>query len=293
MTAEPIAKVIADIKTGKVQAPAGRELEYFTSRLVPAAEGAIAVDATAIYQALAKTKKPVYLYEDHPCIAPPWTSAFICFVNQHGNVVAMQVLARKKNSGTPEWEPTPHGTKHHVVEWDRVRWIVETFIWLGGKSGKGESVQTTGPVHAWQYAIYQDGAPADIRWIQLQPDYPMTHWDMAALVLLGALNFCNCVNVKLVEPVRSRPERRRLEKIGVQVHTINVFSTSNFSREKNPAANKGVPLTNVRGHFAKYGSEYNRGLLFGRIAGRFFIPQHARGSADLGISQANYILRAK
>jgi hypothetical protein len=247
------------------------------------------VDATAIYRSLADNPKPVYLYEDHPCIAPPWMNAAICYANEHGNVIVMQSTATElaKNERRELWEPAD------PVEWDRVRWAVDTCVWIGGHSkALGGSFQTAGPVHVWRSAVYENGEPADLHWVQLVPEYPLENWEMAHLVLLGALNFMNCRNVELVEPTRERHERKRLTRLGVRVHTISVFPVGRSTRNGPKAAGTGggVPLTSVAGHFAHYGPEYGRGLLFGRLSGRYWIPQHARGAVEHGQSEADYRL---
>jgi len=250
-------------------------------------ETATVIDATAIYASLVRDERPVYFYEDHPCIAPPWPSAAICYVNQHGNVIVMQSTARRRgeDDDTAEWEETAE-----PMDWSMVRWIIDTFVWLGGRSGRGDAIGTLGPVHMWRFAVFASGQPADLRWVHLRPEYPLEHWDMAHLVLLGALNFMNCRNVKLVEPQRPRPERRRLARTGVIVQTINVFPVGRSTRGSGGGSSEGSPLTSVRGHFAAYGPEHGRGLLFGRLAGRFWIPQHARGSAERGETQSDYRL---
>ena len=284
MTAEPIAAVIADLRACRVR-PATDDHELAATALARAVAPTV-VDATTIYESLAANERPVYLYEDHPCIAPPWDSAAICYVNQHGNVIVMQATAERRKEGAgAKWDETAE-----PVDWAWVPWIIETFVWIGGRGGDGRAIPTFGPTHLWQAAVYEGGQPADLRWVHLCPDYPREHWDMAHLVLLGALNFMNCRNVELMEPQRPRPERRRLARLGVTVRTINVFPVSRSSRGAGAGSREGVPLASVRGHFASYGPEYGRGLLFGRHAGRFWIPQHARGSAEQGESQASYRL---
>lgn len=282
--AEPIAAVIADLRAKRVQP--GVEEPVIVGTALRLASTATVVDATALYESLVAQDRPVYLYEDHPCVSPPWPSAAICYVNQHGNVIVMQANARERpRLGVPEWEPA------EPVEWERVRWTIDTFVWIGGRAGTGVALPTTGPVHMWQFAVYEGGQPADLRWVHLCPEYPMELWDMAHLVLLGALNFMNCRNVHLVEPTRPRAERRRIARTGVVVRTINVFPVGRSSQGTGAGQGLGTPLASVRGHFASYGPEYGRGLLFGRLAGRFWIPQHARGAAEHGESQADYRLR--
>lgn len=238
------------------------------------------VDATAIYHSLLAKDDPVALYEDHPCISPPWDEAAISYVNEHGNVIVMHASSFPLRS---PWET------ENVVEWERVRWEVCIFVWIGGRRGDGSAMPTSGPVHMWQLAVYDDGEPADVHWVHLVPEYPMERWDMAQLVVLGALNFVNCRNVVLIDPIRPRAEARRIARTGITVHTINVLPTGSTSRglKGDPV---GVPITSVRGHFACYGERYGRGLLFGKLSGRFWIPQHARGDAAVGESRHDFRL---
>lgn len=287
MTAEAIAEVVADLRAGRVRFPMDRSLAR-DALLVAKVATETVVDATAIYRSLVAAERPVYLYEDHPCISPPWDAAAICYVNEHGNVMVMAALA-SPFGGREKWEDD--WVPDEPIEWDRLRWILNTFLWLGGRSGDGQPFPTAGPIHMWRFAIYEDGQPADLRWVHLCPELDMKQWDMAHLTLLGSLNFLNCRNVELVDPVRPRGERRRLERIGVTVKTINVFPAGRTSRSASRAEPLGVPLTTVRGHFAHYGPQYGRGLLFGRHAGRFWHPQTSRGTADLGERRHDYALR--
>lgn len=279
MTAEAIAKVVADIRSGRVLVPKGG----------PNPEGIgdfewPVVDATSIYHSIVAKDEPVWIYEDHPCIAPPWDAAAICYVNEHGNVIV--ILYAAPTADHIRWE-----SDANEVDWDRVRWKLHAYVYVGGRSSVRGPTPTTGPVHLWQFAIYENGEPADLHWVQLLDSYPMEYWDMAQLVLLGALNFLNCRNVELVEPYRPRPEKRRIARTGVTVSTISVFPISRSTRSRGENASSGVPLTSVRGHFASYGPEYDRGLLFGKIAGRFWIPSYARGQAEHGKSEHDYLLR--
>jgi hypothetical protein len=294
-SAEAIARVVADLRADRIRTPpAGLrpdgdpEAFHAVARMMASDPDGPVVDATGIYQPLADHPQGVAVYEDHPCIAPPWPTAVLCYVNEHGNVMAMTLTTREFEPADRRqlWEPydsiDPHGTRvDHTVDWSRVRWVTEVLVWVGGRSKAIGPVLTTGPMHMWRLAVYDDGVPADYRWIQLLPGYDQTKWDMAQLVVLGALNFLNCRNVELVEPVRPRAEARALARAGVRVSEINVFPVGRSSRS-GPARTHGVPLTSVRGHFARYGPAYDRGLLFGRYEGRFWIPQHARGDREHG-----------
>ena len=118
------------------------------------------------------------------------------------------------------------------------------------------------------------------------PQYPMEYWDMAHVTLLGALKFMNCRNVELVDRQRPRAQARRIARTGVTVKTLNVFPAGRSSRSSSKeGTSAGVPLTSVRGHFTSYGPAYDRGLLFGKYEGRFWVPSYARGSAEHGEHQ--------
>ncbi len=283
MTAEPIARVINDLHHGRI-----RHLlaDQVVNRV--AAERAQAtttvVDATPIYSSLVAKDRPVDLYGDHPCIAPPWDHAFICYVNEHGNVVAMQLTAEP-------WPPGLRWDTPNTIAWDELRWRLDALVWIGGRS-QGADFPTTGPVHLMQYAVMPDGAPADLHYARLVPQYPLEHWDMAQMTLLASLNFLNCRNVEAVEPQRRRPERRRLARLGVRVHTIVVRPVGRSTRPSGAVGlvDSAVPLHSVRGHFAEYGPAYGKGKLFGKYEGRYWVPGHARGSGDHGEVRKDYIL---
>lgn len=156
--------------------------------------------------------------------------------------------------------------------------MINTFLWIGGRSKATGPFPTSGPVHLWRTAVHEDGEPADLHWVHLVPEYPMERWDMAQLVFLGSLNFLNCRNIELVEPQRPRVETRRIARTGVTVQEINVFPVGRTTRTAAGDPVGGTPVSPVRGHFSHYGPQYGRGLLFGKYAGKFWIPQHARGA---------------
>lgn len=298
---EEIAEAVEDLRKRRVRVPDDRTLKKSEASLAKgyllerAAGVETVVDATAIYNAMlgpdGKGGKEIAYYEDHPCITPPWDEAVICYQNGHGNVVVMET-STTESDGKERWQVVKEVGHDASVEWERVKWLTDVTVYLGGQEGTGRRLGTVGPVHMWRLAIYEDGKPADISWINLSPDYPMELWDMALAVELGALNFLNCKNVHLVEPPRPRAQRRRMERTGVTVKVLNVTQIGRYRPgAKGAAANVGVPLTSVRGHPVEYGPKYGKGLLFGWIEGRFWIPQHARGSAEFGEHRNSYRLK--
>lgn len=254
MTAEPIARVVSDLRTGRAlsalsSSPEDRRTSVLAARL--AAQPGPTVDASAIYRSLVAADAPVHIYEDHPSIAPPWDHATVCYVNEYGNVLAMDLTATDLRDGSRDPAALPWEAQEEC-DWSRVRWLMHVFVWAGGRSkSAGGPVPTHGPRHMWQIAVYNDGEPADIHWLHLIPEYPMEHWDMANLVLLAALNFMGARNVELVEPSRPRAETRRLARIGVSPEVIHVFPAGRQSRSTDVGASDqgSTPLTSVRGHF--------------------------------------------
>jgi len=294
MSAEAIAKVVADLKARKVlvmdRSPEGKKLALLAAKLV---DDPVVVDASLIYVTEADKNEMVRMYEDHPCITPPWSEALVAYRNEHGNVVAMHISTEPHDSDKQQWEQY---NPDDPVEWGRVKWISHVFLYVGGEgTAPGDdgpkAFPTSGPMHLWRFAIYDDGSPADLNWVQLGVDYPMQNWDMAQITLLGALNFLNCRNIELVEPRRPRAEARRIQRTGVRVSEINVFSMGKqYGANDSGPRSGGTPLTSVRGHFVNYGPEYGKGKLFGKYSGRFWVPQHARGSKEHGEVEQKYKL---
>lgn len=321
MTAEPIARVVADLHARRVRLVTSRQVEagfgkeatdaVAKTALDSAADDsylgpAKVIDASAIYRQLTARPGTVAIYEDHPCIAPAFPHMAVCYCNEHGNVIAMDARSFDRGRTHPDdWtdltasmkgsaaraRQEPNWTPAEPIDWAQVRWTIDTTLWLGGRNAEGEPMTTSGPIHMWRFAVYDDGRPADLHWVHLIPEWPKERWDTAHLVLLGALNFMACVNVQVVEPARDRPTRRRLARTGVTVHELTIVPISKSRRAGQAAVSgAGVPLTDVRGHFASYGPEHGRGLLFGKYAGRFWIPAHARGSKDVGEADSSYRL---
>lgn len=278
MSAEAIAGVVADIRTGRVHQPV-RDPIVDTLMLDRARQPQPVVDATAIYTSMLDraTTAGVNLYSDFPSTVSPWDDALVAYVNTHGNVMVLQVHQEP-------WVEARRWETPNPVEWGRVRWLVETAVWVGGRSGTGRRLESQGPVRLLQNAVYDDGSPADMHWVALLGGAAQDPavWEMPVVVLNAALNFLACSNVEVAEPKRPFPVRQRLRKTRVQVQTIVVRPPGKrrgLSGEARPMDELDTALTSVRGSFATYGSN-GRGLLFGKLAGKFWRPAHVRGGAE-------------
>lgn len=298
MAAVEIAEVVSSICEGDFGVQ--RELREYADRLAGIMPEATVVDCTKIYYELTEIQHEVYLYEDHSCLTPSFDLAAFCYVNEHGNVVVMETKALDVKA-SPE-KITPWQNEEENFNWDEVQWVAVINLWVGGYSKQLQrQIKTVGPLMRWDIAIDADGKPLDIRWTHLFEAYSMEYWDMASLVLLRSMAFLACTNVDLVEPTRPRHERRRIERASkklpdLRINTIQVFPNNKryVGRGKNKVAVEGVEVGGVgvhrvRGHFATYGSE-GRGLLFGKYAGRFFIPPHSRGKKEYGEIKSDYKL---
>lgn len=282
-SAERIAQTVADLKARRVRLLNQRG-RILPNQLLDRVVNPTVVDCTAIYRSIIAKDEPIYMYEDHPSIAPPFDEAVFGYVNEHGNVVVMHCFDQPDD----RWDNEP-GELSQPIDFDvDVRWRLQVVVWINGRGNPNHPVMTTGPTHMWRMAIGHDGEPLDIRWVQLLADYDMDNWDNAACVTLGALNFLNCANVEAVEPSRPRPQRRRIVRTGVTVNEIVVAKPGKSVRSVASGDPAPTPLSSVRGHFAHYGPKYGRKLLFGKLEGRYWIPQHARGSADVGETHHTY-----
>lgn len=295
MSAEEIARVIRDIRTGNVTQVHNDEgmaaLNADTAALATSGE---VIDVTPVW-ARWMDGEGSRIYEDHR-VCPPWDNAFLGFVNGYGNVTVVSLRAVDitqsvemrdvvMGSLAEQWDSL---ADTHTIDWDRVRWVMHGVVYMGGR-GHDQPVQTLGPLHLWRIAVYPDGEIADINWIQVTEVVDMAKWDTAMMVMLDTFNLANCVNVHICEPDRPRPQAKRLHRAGVKVNEIHIRPVSKSYRGKGTPLSDALmtPLTSVRGHMAVYGTD-GRGKLFGKYTGRYWIPPHIRGSEAVGTAVHEY-----
>lgn len=115
----------------------------------------------------------------------------------------------------------------------------------------------------------------------------------ATLDLCDMLSLLSCKNIDLAsrDLGLSNREKRHAEKrgasAGFRYHVLTVRPAG--SKPGTPGEEIGnMPRHVCRGHFAEYGPEFNRGLLFGKYAGRFYIPPHMKGDAKNGVVKKDY-----
>lgn len=114
-----------------------------------------------------------------------------------------------------------------------------------------------------------------------------------AALLFDVLNLLNCKNVSLeprendAKQVRIATKRHGPAWTGYRYHVLTVRPAS--AAKDSPAIEIGtMPRHMCRGHFAEYGPEFGKGMLFGRLSGRFFIPPHMKGKKENGTVEKDY-----
>jgi hypothetical protein len=257
------------------------------------------IDVTALRNDVVSRSDGLDIYED-TVLRPPWLNALLCYTMPDGLVVMMSMLTVFKGEQHDDWpsdmrwqpgdaddsgETLNDDGPPHVIDWDAVEYITQISYWVADDHG------TSGPHYVELAAIDVDGALLDLRWIQVRPDLNREMWETALSVWLKATTFLNCTNVTIVTPSRQRQLRRQIERTGVDVTEIQVFSSRRSVRgARVPADSGGMPLSTVRGHVARYGPKFGRGLLFGKYEGEFWIPAHARGDAENGTHEQRYTI---
>lgn len=117
-------------------------------------------------------------------------------------------------------------------------------------------------------------------------------------IALAVFNMANCANVQLVEPKRQRAERRRLDRV-TKTAITNLMIEGTRARSHSHGGSGDslglIPAHTVRGHVAHYGAccpwHEPRGLLFGRLTKKVWVPSHARGNAEAGERKHSYTVR--
>ncbi len=305
------ARMVDDMRRGRIDSATDKKFPGFIESTVQHVRDAVLIDVQSVYDRWMSLGKGNDLYE--MILSPPWPNAVLLYNNDAGNVWAMHMIGSDiREAGWAEtrgdtkenlleelqWQPQPPAD--HVIEWDRVRWVYSVQVYVGGMGQHGKdgralsgpvSVPTLGPLMIWRVAVYDDGTAADMHWSHIVPEVPMHKFNNALGVLTETLNMCNCVNVSVAYPDRPmpRPQRRRLDRMGVRFSEIHIKPASKSYQGKGQAlSDMSTALHGVRGHYATYGKD-GRGLLFGKYSGRFWIPPHIRGSKENGEVVQSYV----
>lgn len=314
MSVERIARAVDRLAKGfvshglEMRSPVARQMmadmrERFSSGRVQFGE---IVDVNAIYHDWKTGNHPDFLPYSDTMMAPPYDEATYCAYQPEGSGYVWMMGASSYTREHPAWDTfrwSRHDSAYESwersnraallgepdVDWDQVKWITATALYLAFDGAPG----VIGPVASWRVAIDEHGTPVDIhetRSVIARQDEGT--YDNQMTVWMKATTWLNCRNIELVEPTRPWAQQKRLNRIGAgpikEIHIRPVGRT--VQRGKTVAVgDTATPLHTVRGHMATYGMD-GRGKLFGRLTGRYWIPAHARGSAEHGESHPTRVL---
>lgn len=221
----------------------------------------------------------------NPVLNPPWERAFYVYERTDGFQVVMLAVTGDGDGGNrgaiPDLAAVQAG-----LDWDAVRWTTQTFAWVAIPGQR-----PLGPVTVWTMLIDEDGQLLLMVRDPLEPELEQKITDVSTSLYGWATAFLACRNITIREAHYARPEMRRIARTGIKLSELTVTSIGESVKASGlRRVGSDMPLTSVRGHFAEYGPKYGKGLLFGRIDGRFWIPQHARGAIEHGATVQEFTL---
>ena len=91
------------------------------------------------------------------------------------------------------------------------------------------------------------------------------------------------------------PRRQRQQAFSERYHVLVVKNprTGKVVYDDAPDGRKGImPKHVARGHWARYGPEFNAGLLFGKYSGRVWVPDADKGDEKNGVIKKDYAIVA-
>lgn len=273
----------------------------------------IAIEADNVSQFL-EERESFDVSRDCPQVTPPFPTVWMeyssrCF--QHSDRVGLLIETFELGDESSADEamtylcvPSDHGIRGIDPRADfgailgSPKWLVMMQICVRHRG------QPFGPIGSWMGVIDEDGSVSQ----SLNGHLAMIaidHSELAekeaaeglAWVIYPALmtfSFMHCRNVRLIENLPTRQQRRSALKHG---NPVVKFSTLQIEPMKKVLENEGGLAQNglkkalhiCRGHFSTYSEEKP---LFGKYAGQFWIPSHVRGSAESGKVIKDYAVKA-
>ena len=112
-------------------------------------------------------------------------------------------------------------------------------------------------------------------------------WACDLLMVLGCKNTGLKPNDNEPKQVRRAVKRHGGKPEDYRYHTLVVRPPG--AKAGTPGQDIGIMPRHVcRGHFSEYGPEFGKELLFGKLAGRFYIPPHLKGKKENGTVEKDY-----
>jgi hypothetical protein len=152
-----------------------------------------------------------------------------------------------------------------------------------------------------EFDVDASGKPAAFRKVTISDRIVDSKWaisqvDRICYIACETLELLACKNVGLSdrdndpEQVKCAIKRHGGTPDSYRYHTL-IVRPPGSKGSNSPGIDIGMMPRHVcRGHFAEYGPEFNKGLLFGKYAGRFFIPPCLKGDKKNGIVEKDYVI---
>lgn len=299
-----LARAVAELRQLKFSTPPkGKRAKAEIDAMLRGAAGPL-VDATFVYKTWKGRENEDVSRDQFPSIKPPWGDAFIGYVNNERipYVAWVKFVEADERTGpflADDGRPIEYRNADGTVVVEG-HWAAVILLFVDARrfwpnSGTG----MVGPVAIVKLLIAEDGA---LIWNRRFPineadDCKFATWPL--ITVLGTLSLLNSTNCSLVEAPLPRSLRRAEQRYGVRSHVIQV-TTKNRSTRSGRAGEPSTityPLTSVRGHHAHYGDccpRYHepKGLLFGKLTGRVWVPQYARGDESVGHVDQTFMMGA-
>ncbi len=249
-----------------------------------------------------------YRLRDIPNAAPPFASFFIEWNTPPSKDkvfdtwgIAFSAIERDAVSG-------PIDTEMWGDDYARARWLVTA-------DAITEFRDPAVRIEPWrrflEHSRYAMTVAPDGSLIETHVDVPdgqETLWEQQHLAernglpllmpALLAISFLHCKNVTLVgnDPPEklNRARVKRGKKPLIRYHTLQIEPMRQVLRTEGQIEETGLrkALHICRGHFAHYGDSYGRGKLFGKLEGRYWMPETVKGAAKEGIVVKDYNVKS-
>ena len=239
-------------------------------------------------------KKVFTLAEDLPTMAPQFDVMWLECLAPHDPLVEVGVLIWSRRIADDEQEfagawinqSIEDGMTRVIV--NEARWIMRMYLFA--------KVEYEGTFHPYVFdgVLNGTGMPCEIHGLgrglattkiaRCPVEVDLEDALVVSTPALMAIAFMHCKNVSQSEVMPSRQERRELarrQKPLVIYRTLQIEPMKRVLESEGGMSHNGLKkaLHICRGHFSEYTDEKP---LFGKYAGRFWIPAHVRGTAEAG-----------
>ncbi len=251
------------------------------------------IDATFVYRTWVDKvgEQRTVTMDEFPSVKPPWSKSFVGYMNGKGVPYINYVWAIEP---TEETGPPLH---NDGTPMESCAWVFHIYTFAGLW---GTPLKVVGPLFVTRTYVADDGGILHVSSWPLARGYDnvvaadIEKWP--TITVHATFSLLNSTNCSIAESPLPRPLRRTEQRYGVRSHVIQVTTKNRSARSSRAGEPSSItyPLTSVRGHHAHYGDccpRYHepKGLLFGKLTGRVWVPQYARGDESVGRVEQTFV----